>query len=135
VGVKGLVASLNEGQSFSCECEVTSRGEAGFIGDDVRSVEVEIAEIWVRVGSCNEDACDKKSDNRDGAAQFWKACSGGINGCHVEKASFVSSERPEMWLSLLASQSSSNLASLLVSKPEITGSQSDRVARECVKLG
>ena len=99
MGVKGLVASLNEGQSFGCESEVTSRGEVGFIGADVRLVEVEIAEIWVRVGSCDEDACNEKSDSCDGAAQFRKTCSGGINGCHVEKASFVSSERPEMWLS------------------------------------
>jgi ATP-dependent protease HslVU (ClpYQ) ATPase subunit len=59
---------LNEGQSFGCESEVTSQGEVGFIGADVRSVVVEIAEIWVRVGSCNEDACDEKSDSCDGAA-------------------------------------------------------------------
>ena len=102
MGVKGLVVSLNDGQAFGCKSEVTSRGEVGFIGDDVRLVEVEIAEIWVRVGSCKKDACDKKSDSCDGAAQFWKACSGGMNGCHVENASLVSSERPEMWLSSLA---------------------------------
>ena len=88
----------------------------------------------MRVGSCDEDACDKKSDNRDGAAQFRKACSGGMNGSHVEKASFVSSARPEMWLSSFASQSSSNLASLMVSKPEITGSHSGRVDCKDVKL-
>ncbi len=134
MGVKGLVVSLNDGQSFGCKSEVASRGEVGFIGDDVRLVEVEIAEIWVRVGSCNEDACDKKSDSRDGAGQFRKACSGGINGCHVEKVSFVSSERPEMWLSSLLPQSSSNLASLMVSKPEITGYHSDKVDCEGVKF-
>ncbi len=88
--------------SFGCESEITSRGEVGFIGDDVRLVEVEIVKIRVRVGSCKEDACDKKSDSCDGAAPFGKACPGGINSCHVEKASFVSSERPEMWLSSLA---------------------------------
>ena len=97
-------------------------------------VEVEIDEIRVRVGSCDEDACDKKSDNRDGAAQFRKACSGGINGSHVEKASFVSSARSEIWFSSFASQSSSNLASLMVSKPEITGSHSDRVDGKYVKF-
>ena len=57
-----------------------------------------------------------------------------MNGCHVEKASFVSSERPEMWWSLLSSLSSSKLASSMVSKPEITGSHSDRVGCECVKF-
>ncbi len=88
--------------SFGCESEITSRGEVGSIGDDIRLVEVELVEIRVRVGSCKENACDKKSDSCDGAAQFRKACPGGINGCHVEKASFVSSERPEMWLSSLA---------------------------------
>ena len=82
--------------------EILSGGEIGSIGEEVRLVEVEIVEIRVRVGSCKEDACDKKSNSCDGAAQFWKACPVGINGCHVEKASFVSSERPEMWLSLLA---------------------------------
>ena len=45
VGVKVFVASLNDGQSFGCKSEVTSRGEVGFIGDDVCLVEVEIAEI------------------------------------------------------------------------------------------
>ena len=81
----------------------------------------------MRVGSCNEDACDKKSDNRDGAAQFRKACSGGINGRHVEKASLVSSERQEMPLRLLASPWSSKLASLMVSNPNISVSNSDCV--------
>ncbi len=72
MGIKGLVASLNEGQSFGCKSEVTRRGEVGFIRADVCSVEVEIAEIWVRVGSCDEDACDEKSDSCNGAAQFRK---------------------------------------------------------------
>ena len=65
MGVKGLIASLNEGKSFGCESEVTSRGEVGSTGDDVRSFEAESAEIWVRVGSCNEDAYDEKSDSCD----------------------------------------------------------------------
>ncbi len=97
-------------------------------------VEVAIDEIRVRVGSCDEDACDKKSDNRDGAAQFRKACSGGINGSHVEKASFISSSRPEIWFSSFASQSSLNLASLIVSKLEITVSHSERADCKCVKF-
>ena len=58
-----------------------------------------------------------------------------MNGRHVERASFVSSEKPEMWLSLSASLSSLNLASLMVSKPEITGSHPDRVVCDCVKFG
>ncbi len=120
--------------SFGCESGISSRGEVGSIGDDVRLVEVEIVEILVRVRSCKEDACDKQSDSCDGAAQFGKACPGGINGCHVEKASFVSSERPEMWLSSLGLWSSSNVASLRVSKPEITGFHSDKVGCEEVKF-
>ncbi len=42
-----------------------------------------MVEILVRVGSCEKDACDKKSEGCDGAAQFWKACSRGMNGSHV----------------------------------------------------
>ncbi len=94
-GSEGSGNSVRQ-NSFGCESEITSHDEVGFIGDDVRLVEVEIAEIHVRVGSCKEDACDKKPDSCNGAAQFGKACPGGINGCHVEKASFVSSERPEI---------------------------------------
>ncbi len=59
--VKGLVAGLNEGQSFGCKSEVPGRGEVGFIGTGVGLVEVVIVEIWMRVGSCDEDACDEKS--------------------------------------------------------------------------
>ncbi len=42
-----------------------SRGEIGFIGEDVCFVEVEMVEILARVGSCKEDACDKKSNGGD----------------------------------------------------------------------
>ncbi len=49
--------------SFWFESEITSRGEVGPIGDDVRLVEVEIVEM--RVGSCKEDACDKNSNGCD----------------------------------------------------------------------
>ncbi len=63
--VKGFVAGLNEGQSFGCEGEVPGRVEVGFIGSGVCLVEVVIVEIWMRVGSCNEDACDEKSNGRD----------------------------------------------------------------------
>ena len=68
--VKCLVAGLNEGQSFGCESEVSGRGKVGFIGAGVSLVEAVIVEIWMRVGSCNEDACDEKSDSCDRAAQF-----------------------------------------------------------------
>ncbi len=132
--IEGLVAGLNEGQSFSRESVVFGCVGDCFIGGSVSLVEVVIVDIRVRVGSCNEDACNEKSNSCDRAAQFRKACSCGMNGCHVEKASFVSSERPEMWLSLVASLSSSNLTSPMVSKPEITRSHSDRVGCECVKF-
>ncbi len=73
--IKGLVAGLDEGQSFGCESEVSGLGEVRFIGGGVSLVEVVIVEIRMRVGSCNEDARDEKSDSCDRAAQFWKACS------------------------------------------------------------
>ncbi len=63
--VKGLVAGLNEGQPFSCESEVFGRGEVGFVGAGVSLVEVVIVEIWMRVGSCDEDTCDEKPDSCD----------------------------------------------------------------------
>ncbi len=63
--VQGLIAGLNEGQSFGCESEVSGRGKFGLIGAGVSLVEVVIVEIWMRVGSCNEDACDEKPDGCD----------------------------------------------------------------------
>ncbi len=57
----------------------------------------------MRVGSCDENDCNEKSDGHDRAAEFWKACSGGINGCHAAKASLVSSEMLEMPLKGLVS--------------------------------
>ncbi len=76
VGLQGFVLSRCDGgsegsgnsvcrNSFGCESEITSRGEVVSIGDDVCLVEVEIVEICVRVGSCKEDACDKKSNGCD----------------------------------------------------------------------
>jgi hypothetical protein len=127
VRIKGLIAGLNEGQSFGCESEVSGWGEVGFVGAGVSLVEVVIAEIWMRVGSCDEDACDEKPDGCNLAAQFRKACSGGKNCRHVEKASLVSSERQEMPLRFLASPSSSKLALLMVSNPNISVSNSDSV--------
>ncbi len=43
--VKGLVAGLDEGQSFGGESEVSGRGEICFIGGSVSLVEVAIVEI------------------------------------------------------------------------------------------
>ncbi len=60
--VKVLVAGLDEGQCFGSESEVSWRNEIGLI---VSLVEVEIVEIGMRVGSCDEDACDEKSDSCD----------------------------------------------------------------------
>ena len=57
--VKGFVAGLDEGQSFGSESEVSWRSEIVLF---VSLVEVEIVEIGMRVGSCDEDACDEKSD-------------------------------------------------------------------------
>ena len=50
--VKVFVAGLDEGQPLGGESEVSWQGE----------VEVETVEIGMRVGSCDEDACDEKSD-------------------------------------------------------------------------
>ena len=57
--VKVLVAGLDEGQSFGGESEVSWRSEIVLF---VSLVEVEIVEIGMWVGSCDEDACDKKSE-------------------------------------------------------------------------
>ncbi len=45
-----------------CKSEVSGRGEVCPIGGGVGLVEVAIVEIWMRVGSCDEDARDKKSN-------------------------------------------------------------------------
>ena len=63
--VKGSVAGLDGGQSFGGESEVPWRGEVGAVGIIVSLVEVAIVEICMRVGSCDEDACDEKSDGCD----------------------------------------------------------------------
>ena len=65
VRVKGLVAGLNECQSFSCEGAISDVGEICFVGARVSLVVVLIVEIWMRVGSCDEDACSEKSDGQD----------------------------------------------------------------------
>ncbi len=57
--VKVLVAGLDEGQRLGGKSEVSRRGDVLFF---VSLVEVEIVEIEMRVGSCDEDACDEKSD-------------------------------------------------------------------------
>ena len=61
--VKGFVAGLDGGQYFSGESEVSWRKEIGATGSMVSLVEVAIVEIGRRVGSCEEDACDEKSDS------------------------------------------------------------------------
>ena len=63
--IKGLIVSSNDGQASGCESEVSGRGEVCLIGSIVGLVEVVIVEIWMRVGSCDEDACDKKSNGCD----------------------------------------------------------------------
>ena len=63
--MKGFVAGLDGGQPFGGESEVSCRGEIGVIGSSVSLVEVAIVMIGMRVGSCDEDACDEKSDGCD----------------------------------------------------------------------
>ena len=58
--VKVLVAGLDESQPFGGKSEVSRRGDVLFF---VILVEVEIVEIGMRVGSCDENACDEKSDS------------------------------------------------------------------------
>ncbi len=60
--VKVLVAGLDEGQCFNGESEVSWRIEILLL---VSLVEVEIVEIGMRVDSCDEDACDEKSNGCD----------------------------------------------------------------------
>ncbi len=63
--VKGFVAGLDGGQSFGGESEVSWQSEIGANGSLVSLVEVAIVDIGMRVGSCDEDACDEKSDGCD----------------------------------------------------------------------
>ena len=60
--VKVLVAGLDEGQCFGGESEVSWQSEILLF---VSFVEVEIVEIGMWVGSCDEDACDEKCDGCD----------------------------------------------------------------------
>ncbi len=57
--VKVFVVGLDEGQSFVGESEVSWRSEIVLF---FSLVEVEIVEIGMRVGSCDEDARDEKSN-------------------------------------------------------------------------
>ena len=58
--VNVLVGGLDERQRFGGKSEVPRRGDVLFL---VSLVEVEIVEIGMRVGSCDENACDEKSDS------------------------------------------------------------------------
>ena len=55
-----LVGGLDERQRFGGQSEVSRRGDVLFFAS---LVEVEIVEIGMRVGSCDENACDEKSDS------------------------------------------------------------------------
>ena len=57
-----LVGGLDERQRFGGKSEISRRGDVLFF---VSLVEVVIVEIGMRVGSCDEDACDEKSDGCD----------------------------------------------------------------------
>ncbi len=63
-----LVGGLDERQRFGGQSEVSRRGDVLFF---VSLVEVEIVEIGMRVGSCDENACDEKSNSCERAAEFW----------------------------------------------------------------
>ena len=55
-----LVGGLDERQRFGGKSEVSRRGVVLFLAS---LVEVEIVDIGMRVGSCDENACDEKSDS------------------------------------------------------------------------
>ena len=55
-----LVGGLDECQRFGGQGEVFRRGDVLFF---LSLVEVEIVDIGMRVGSCDENACDEKSDS------------------------------------------------------------------------
>ena len=55
-----LVGGLDERQRFGGKSEVSRRGDVLFF---VSLVEVEIVEIGMWIGSCDENACDEKSDS------------------------------------------------------------------------
>ena len=55
-----LVGGLDERQRLGGQSEVSRRGDVLFF---VSLVSVEIVEIGMRVGSCDENACDKKCDS------------------------------------------------------------------------
>ena len=57
-----LVGGLDERQRFGGKREVFRRGDVLFC---LSLVEVEIVEIGMRVGSCDENACDEKPDSRE----------------------------------------------------------------------
>ena len=62
--MKFFVAGLNERQCFSGESVISCRVAVGCVGAGVGLVVV-IMEIWMRVGSCDENACSEKSDGQD----------------------------------------------------------------------
>ena len=53
-----LVGGLDERQCFGGQSEISWRGDVLFFVSLV-----EIVEIGMRVGSCDENACDEKSDS------------------------------------------------------------------------
>ncbi len=55
-----LVGRLDECQRFGGQGEVSRCGDVLFF---LSLVEVEIVEIGMWVGSCDENACDEKSDS------------------------------------------------------------------------
>ena len=63
-----LVGRLDERQGLSGPCGVPRRGEVLLFSSLVK---VEIVAIRMWVGSCDENACDEKSDSCEGAAEFW----------------------------------------------------------------
>ena len=66
MGMQRFIAGLDGFQSCGGDCLIVRLDEIVFIGAGVGVVFGPlIAEIWVRVGSCDKDACCEESDHQD----------------------------------------------------------------------
>ena len=73
----------------------------------------------MRVGSCDENACDEKSGSCDGAAKFWNAGASGVNGGHAESPSWFSSRKPVIcWIGVSSSTSKAFKLEMIGFQPE-----------------
>ncbi len=73
----------------------------------------------MRVGSCDENACDEKSESCNGAAKFWNAGASGVNGGHAESPSWFSSRKPAIcWIGVSSSTSKAFKLEMIGFQPE-----------------